>query len=162
MEARLRRSATSDWLLQRNDAAHREAHGDPTQLAIIQYSIKHGLAFYVAAFWEAKPTSRMASSSFDPDAFFENWSDARFIPTEQNFRLFSDCIREAFSLPASDAYTYRAQGTTTLDLTQRAINGKRKNGLHDWYHDENRQNVVWVPTPPSSANFSPLSTLQKR
>ncbi|KAF2736753.1 hypothetical protein EJ04DRAFT_551107 [Polyplosphaeria fusca] len=98
----------------------------------------------------------MSRTKFDPDQFLASWSDSRFIPTEQNFRLFSDCIREAFQLSADDAHVYRAQGTTTLDITQKAINGKRKNGLHDWYHDEKRENVAEPPSPAEVSAYTSL------
>ncbi|KAF2786366.1 hypothetical protein K505DRAFT_330409 [Melanomma pulvis-pyrius CBS 109.77] len=78
----------------------------------------------------------MALKNFNPDAFLESWSED-FVPSEE--KPFEKCIRAAFNLSEKDAYVYRAQGTTTLDMTQAAINGKRKNGLHGWYHDVDGQ-----------------------
>jgi hypothetical protein len=75
----------------------------------------------------------MALKNFDPEAFLANWSE-EFVPTEG--RPFARCFRAAFKISQQDAYEYRAQGVTTLDMTQAAINAKRKNGMHDWYHDE--------------------------
>ncbi|KAF2261314.1 hypothetical protein CC78DRAFT_619542 [Lojkania enalia] len=89
----------------------------------------------------------MALKAFDPNAFIYNWSDEQHVPSEQNAETFRDCIREAFNLAPNDNYVYRAQCVTTLDVTQAAINGKRKNGLHDWYHDENRQDLIEPPSP---------------
>jgi hypothetical protein len=75
----------------------------------------------------------MALKNFNPDEFLENWSD-EFVPSEE--KPFERCVRAAFKVSQKDAYLYRAQGTTTLDMTQAAISAKRKNGMHDWYHDE--------------------------
>jgi hypothetical protein len=77
----------------------------------------------------------MAMRNFDPDALLEKWTDDKYCPT-QSEKPFAQCIREAFSIPKSDAYVYRAQAETTLDITQRAIEGKRNYGLHGWYHDD--------------------------
>ena len=65
-----------------------------------------------------------------------NWSPD-LVPSHDNGISFRQCIIKAFNLPEDDDYVYRAQGTTTLEITQKAINGKRAHGLHDWYHDEN-------------------------
>lgn len=77
----------------------------------------------------------MALKNFNPDNFLQNWSDEKLSPTHSGKPL-AQCIREAFSIPSSDTYVYRAQAETTLDITQRAIAGKRSYGLHGWYHDE--------------------------
>ena len=91
----------------------------------------------------------MALRNFDPDAFLQNWSED-FIPNEE--KPFSRCIRSAFRMPEGDTYRYRAQGVTTLDMTQAAIGGKRKNGLHGWYHDENGSPVC-LNRPLLAATF---------
>jgi hypothetical protein len=83
----------------------------------------------------------MALKNFDPEAFLANWSE-EFVPTEE--RPFARCFRAAFKISQQDAYEYRAQGVTTLDMTQAAINAKRKNGMHDWYHDEEGKPVCSV------------------
>jgi hypothetical protein len=77
----------------------------------------------------------MALRNFDPDVLLEKWTDEQYCTT-QSGKPFAQCIREAFSIPKSDAYVYRAQAETTLDITQRAIEGKRNYGLHGWYHDD--------------------------
>lgn len=82
---------------------------------------------------------------FEPDAFMEAWSDEAFVPTSDNGLSFKDCIIKAFNLPPNDDYVYRAQAVTNLDLTQRAINGKRAHGLHGWYHDEEGNSVCRTP-----------------
>ena len=75
----------------------------------------------------------MALKNFDPEAFLATWSE-EFVPTAE--KPFARCFRAAFKISQQDAYEYRAQGVTTLDMTQAAINAKQKNGMHDWYHDE--------------------------
>ena len=81
----------------------------------------------------------MSPSSFDPETFLSKWSTDPILPNED--RTFRDCIIQAFNLPPDDKYVYRAQGETTLDITQKAINGKRAHGLHGWYHDDDRKPV---------------------
>lgn len=76
------------------------------------------------------------SKAFNPDEFIKRWSKNNFIPSHENQFSFRECIIQAFNLPEKDDYVYRAQGVTTLELTQKAINGKRAHGLHGWYHDE--------------------------
>lgn len=88
----------------------------------------------------------MALRNFDPAAFMANWSDEKYLPTH-NGKTFEESIRAAFSIPKNDMYVYRAQGETTLAITQRAINGKRANGLHNWYHDEEGKPVSGTTCP---------------
>jgi hypothetical protein len=76
------------------------------------------------------------TSTFDADAFLSNWDEKDFVPSRTNGSSFRQCLIKAFNLPEDDGYVYRAQGVTTLDLTQKAINGKRAHGLHTWYHDK--------------------------
>ncbi|KAF2708638.1 hypothetical protein K504DRAFT_467881 [Pleomassaria siparia CBS 279.74] len=98
----------------------------------------------------------MALRNFNPDAYLENWSED-FIPNEE--RSFQKCIGFTFGLPESDKYVYRAQGTTSLAMTQAAINGKRANGLHDWYHDEDGQPTNPPhPTPDEISAYTSLFT----
>jgi hypothetical protein len=77
----------------------------------------------------------MALSNFNPDTFFENWTEEKFSPS-CNQEPLSKCIGESFGIPPSDKYVYRAQAETTLHGTQRAIDAKRAHGLHGWYHDD--------------------------
>jgi hypothetical protein len=86
----------------------------------------------------------MALKNFDPDALMQNWSDEKLCPT-QGGKSLAQCIREAFSIPKSDQYVYRAQAETTLDVTQRAIEAKRSHGLHGWYHDDEGKPVGNTP-----------------
>ena len=85
----------------------------------------------------------MALRSFSPDALLNNWADEKYNPKHSG-KSFEECIRAAFNIPRSDNYVYRAQGETTLAITQRAIGGKRVHGMHDWYHDENRNLVCKI------------------
>jgi hypothetical protein len=82
----------------------------------------------------------MALRNFNPDDLLQNWSDEKLSPTHSG-KPFAQCIREAFRIPSSDSYVYRAQAETTLDFTQRAIAAKDANGMHDWYHDDERNPV---------------------
>lgn len=77
----------------------------------------------------------MALKSFNPATFLETFSDEAHSPLH-NGKTFAQCVREAFNIPSSDTYIYRAQAETTLDITQRAIGAKRAHGLHGWYHDD--------------------------
>ncbi len=74
----------------------------------------------------------MTPDRFDPDRFLQTWTEDKYSPL-LNGKSFAQNIREAFSIPTSDQYVYRAQAETTLDITQKAIAGKRANGLHSWY-----------------------------
>lgn len=85
----------------------------------------------------------MALKSFSPSTFLQTWSDEKYSPLHTG-KTFAECIREAFNIPSSDTYIYRAQAQTTLDITQRAIGGKRAHGLHGWYHDDEGRPVSHV------------------
>lgn len=91
----------------------------------------------------------MALKNFNPDKFLQEWSDEKYVPSQHNGKTFEECIRAAFNIPENDTYVYRAQGETTLAITQKAINGKRAHGLHNWYHDEHGKpvGVTFVFTP---------------
>ena len=77
----------------------------------------------------------MALKNFDPDVLLSSWSEEQYSPIHSG-KTLAQCIREAFGIPKSDHYIYRAQAETTLDITQRAILAKRAQGLHGWYHDD--------------------------
>ncbi|KAL5388081.1 hypothetical protein PMIN06_011480 [Paraphaeosphaeria minitans] len=94
--------------------------------------------------------------SFSPDALLEGWTDEKYNP-KHNRKNFEECIRAAFNIPKSDNYVYRAQGETTLAITQRAVGGKRVHGMHDWYHDENRN--LHDPPHPSPDEISAYTSL---
>ncbi|KAF1954409.1 hypothetical protein CC80DRAFT_476148 [Byssothecium circinans] len=97
----------------------------------------------------------MPSTSFSPTSFPSTFSPDHHIPTPENNKTFSQCIKEAFNIPTNDTYTYLAQGETTLTTTQKAINGKRAHNLHNWYHDASG-NPIEFPTSPSPASGSPF------
>lgn len=80
--------------------------------------------------------------NFDPEAFIQSWSSTTYVPSHENGFSFRDCIVKAFNLPENDDYVYRAQGATTLELTQKAINGGRAHGLHAWYSHDEEGNAV--------------------
>lgn len=85
----------------------------------------------------------MALKNFDAEGLLQKWSEERFSPIHSG-KTLAQCIREAFNIPSSDGYVYRAQAETTLDVTQQAIAGKRAHGLHGWYHDEERKPVGYT------------------
>jgi hypothetical protein len=82
----------------------------------------------------------MALLNFDPKALLGAWTPEKYSPIDTR-KPFDECIRAAFEIPRTDPYIYRAQGETTLAITQRVIGAGRKNGLHDWYHAEDVQPV---------------------
>ncbi|KAF1976703.1 hypothetical protein BU23DRAFT_501860 [Bimuria novae-zelandiae CBS 107.79] len=107
----------------------------------------------------------MALKNFDPDALLKDWADEKYSPLH-NGKTFEECIRAAFNIPRNDTYVYRAQGETTLAITQRAIGGKRSHGLHNWYHDEKGDpNDPPNPTAPEitayTTLFHPTTSLPK-
>jgi hypothetical protein len=77
----------------------------------------------------------MTLKNFNPDSFLQEWSDEKYSPTHSG-KPFARCVGEAFDIPPTDTYVYRAQAETTLHTTQKAIAGKRSYGLHGWYHDD--------------------------
>lgn len=89
----------------------------------------------------------MSLKNFSPDGLLQSWSEEKYSPIHSGKSL-AQCIREAFDIPSSDAYIYRAQAETTLDITQRAIAGKRAHGLHGWYHDEEGKPVCCILSYP--------------
>ncbi|KAF1838940.1 hypothetical protein BDW02DRAFT_306595 [Decorospora gaudefroyi] len=98
----------------------------------------------------------MALKNFNPDTFLENWSAEKYSPTHSG-KPFAQCIGEAFDIPPTDKYVYRAQAETTLGITQRAINAKRNHGLHGWYHDD--EGNPHDPQYPSSEEITAYTTL---
>lgn len=88
--------------------------------------------------------------SFSPETLLQDWSDEKYSPLH-NGKTFAQCIRDAFDIPNSDTYVYRAQAETTLDIAQRAIAGKRAHGLHGWYHDEEGKPVRTTSITPIQA-----------
>ena len=82
----------------------------------------------------------MALKNFNPDALLQGWSEEKYSPLHSG-KTLAQCIREAFNIHSSDNYIYRAQAETTLDITQRAITGKRAHNLHGWYHDDEGKTV---------------------
>jgi hypothetical protein len=85
----------------------------------------------------------MALQNFDPDAFFEDWSEEKYSPSCSG-KVLAQCIGESFGIPPTDNYVYRAQAETTLHTTQRAIEAKRNHGLHGWYHDDEGKPVCTI------------------
>lgn len=99
----------------------------------------------------------MALQKFNPNTFLDEWSEEKYSPLYSDKPL-AQCIGEAFDIPPTDDYVYRAQAETTLLATQRAIDAKRQHGLHAWYTDD-KGKPVCTPTvlpveSPATANVS--------
>ncbi|KAI4649306.1 hypothetical protein J4E93_003622 [Alternaria ventricosa] len=103
----------------------------------------------------------MALTNFNPDAFFEAWTEEEYSPTHSNKPL-AQCIGESFGIPPTDKYIYRAQAETTLHATQRAIEAKRAHGLHGWYHDDEGKafDPPQYPTPEEIQAYTTLFSPQ--
>ncbi|KAF1938674.1 hypothetical protein EJ02DRAFT_468717 [Clathrospora elynae] len=101
----------------------------------------------------------MAATKFNPHTFLEDWSEEKYSPTHSG-KMLAQCIREAFDIPASDDYIYRAQAHTTLDITQRAIAAKQAHGLHDWYNYDDEGNAIpsQHPSPEEITAYTTLFT----
>lgn len=102
----------------------------------------------------------MALRNFSPNALLGDWTDEKYCPNH-NGKSFEESIRAAFNLPKSDNYVYRAQGETTLAITQRAIAGKRVHGMHDWYHDEDKNPVCNINCPIASRASPSISSFHR-
>ncbi|KAF1850565.1 uncharacterized protein K460DRAFT_350607 [Cucurbitaria berberidis CBS 394.84] len=98
----------------------------------------------------------MALKNFNPDVLLQGWSEEKYSPLHSG-KTFAQCIREAFNIPSSDSYVYRAQAETTLDTTQNAIGGKRIHGLHGWYHDD--EGNPTEPQYPTTEEISAYTNL---
>ncbi|KAF2818429.1 hypothetical protein CC86DRAFT_364284 [Ophiobolus disseminans] len=98
----------------------------------------------------------MALKNFNPGTFLQDWSEEKYSPT-QSGKPFAQCIGEAFGIPPTDAYVYRAQAETTLHTTQKAIAGKRSYGLHGWYHDDDGKPIE--PLHPSTEEIAAYTSL---
>lgn len=74
------------------------------------------------------------STTFDPDTYLANWSDAVLKPLyNKNFRWF---IGESFGLSPSDTYGYKATAEVTLLQAQTYLEYGGQGGLHGWYKDD--------------------------
>lgn len=80
----------------------------------------------------------------NPSSFVERWSTGEHDPNRCS-KDFQQCIKAAFNLSDDYDYVYRAQGETTLTIAQKAINGKRANGLHKWYEQDNGEPLYPAP-----------------
>ncbi|KAF2744375.1 hypothetical protein M011DRAFT_488973 [Sporormia fimetaria CBS 119925] len=98
-----------------------------------------------------------STAPFDPDAFFDKWNEEDFIPSEKNGLTFRQSIIKAFNLLENDDYVYHAHGATNLEMTQRAIDAGRANGLHAWYHDADGKPLN--PPHPTPAEINAYNTL---
>ncbi|KAI8941556.1 hypothetical protein NX059_002771 [Plenodomus lindquistii] len=98
----------------------------------------------------------MALRNFDPEVFLQNWDEKKYSPLH-NGKTLAQSLREAFGIPKSDTYVYRALAETTLDITQRAIDAKRAHGLHGWYHDDEGKPIE--PQYPTPSEISAYTTL---
>ena len=81
----------------------------------------------------------IGAPDFDPDALFDAWRDGqKSSPKNDDLR---SSILTTFDLPQKADYAYNAIASVTLAQVQQAVEYGGKNGLHDWYRDENAQPV---------------------
>jgi hypothetical protein len=94
----------------------------------------------------------VGAKSFDPDIFFDQWTEAA-LPKENDFQR---AIVNAFRLPANDSYEYRAEmASVTLAQVQAAIRYGDQGGLHRWYLNEADEEVrIVIPYLHSKYSFS--------
>jgi len=80
------------------------------------------------------------STTFDPDKYFEAWSNDEYTPPYDNdFRKF---ILRTFGLPLRDEeYVYKASSEVSLLQVQTYLEFGGQGGLHAWYKDEEGQTV---------------------
>jgi len=79
------------------------------------------------------------SSSFDPDKFFEAWSRGEIaVPNDDDFHKF---VLNAFGLKSSDSFIYRATAEVTLAQAQAYLAHGGQGRLHEWYRDEEGEQV---------------------
>ncbi|PVI01149.1 hypothetical protein DM02DRAFT_365652 [Periconia macrospinosa] len=103
----------------------------------------------------------MALKSFNPQDYLEAYTPETHVPIPDSpTQTFTSTIHGTFNIPENDTYTYRAQGETTLPLTQKAISGKRTHGLHNWYHTPTGTPTTTLPSPhPLPAEITAYTTL---
>jgi hypothetical protein len=82
----------------------------------------------------------MALKDFDPHSFLRSWAENPQTPSHTG-KTFEQCMRDSFAIPNPDKYVYMAHAQITLADCQKAINGKRANTLHQWYHQEDGKPV---------------------
>lgn len=79
------------------------------------------------------------SSTFDPDKFFEAWEkDELTAPYDNDIRKF---IIRSFGLHLSDTYVYKAIAEVSLLQAQTYVEFGGQGRLHEWYKDEQGQQV---------------------
>lgn len=79
------------------------------------------------------------STTFDPDQFFEAWEQEKLTaPYDGDFRKF---IIRAFGLKLNDTYIYTATAEVTLLQAQTYIEFGGQGRLHEWYKDEEGNQV---------------------
>lgn len=83
------------------------------------------------------------SQGFDPDAFFETWTQGE-IQSPENDDLKTS-VTKAFRLSENDSYVYHAIISTTLAQVQEAVQAGARNGLHAWYTDAD-ESALPAPT----------------
>lgn len=102
------------------------------------------------------------AEAFDPDAFFAAWgSGIVSIPRDANFQTF---ITDAFHLPKTDKYVYRASAEVILPQVQSHINAGSANRLHEWYRNPDGSQKAAPPATDIEAYnaiFSPTTNTSK-
>lgn len=94
--------------------------------------------------------SSVASSTFQPDDFFERWSKGE-IGAPKGAGDFRRAIIQCFDLGPDDQYVYHAIASVTLEQIQTAVNHGGKFRLHAWYQDANGKEVYPNDTVSTAA-----------
>lgn len=78
----------------------------------------------------------VGSTTFDPKQLFIDESLKSQVRSLLDKNDFQSAVHVAFQLSESDDYIYHATASVTLAQVQNAVNAGSKNGLHDWYIDD--------------------------
>lgn len=96
----------------------------------------------------------VGSQAFHPDHLFTDESLLSRVRTLLDQNDFQSAILAAFQLPESDDYIYHATASVTLAQVQNAINAGAKNGLHDWYIEDDGKPNGHPPVADTAAYLS--------
>ena len=121
---------------------------------MIDTRLKHRI--YPHSLYTIMPTATtVGSKDFNPDKLISDQSILSQVSVLLKDDKFRNAILTAFSLPEGDDYIYHATASVTLTQVQAAINAGSKNGLHDWYLDENGK-ANGHPSPADSDAYISL------
>ncbi|ORY18953.1 hypothetical protein BCR34DRAFT_552997 [Clohesyomyces aquaticus] len=105
------------------------------------------------------PYCEGAVKPFVPEYVFDELDKLGILNSEIGDVNLRDAITRLFGLKEDDEYVYRASGTTTLGLMQRAVMARRRNGLLDWYvgdREEGGGKETLIPDPSEITAYTKL------